>query len=160
VRYAWVLHSRHNWGKVTAAVVSNYREDIQWLHRDTAYLLLAISECWSESLRANSDDEMTFTCDPVAFEIPLVSGTDNFITAHHEFLCESNGNCKSTRIFCSLFNDASSVTKTNSVEWKGDKWMTNWKGCVERKRSCNNFKVKCRYSLGGTRENYENPQSG
>jgi hypothetical protein len=41
-----------------------------------------------------------------------------------------------------------------SVEWQGDKWMTNQKG-LGKKRPWPNFKVLSRHMPGGTDENHE-----
>jgi hypothetical protein len=52
---------------------------------------------------------------------------------------------------CSTFNDAFSVTQTilYSVEWKDDKWMTNWKRCG-RTRSWPNYPGICLKGLRKT----------
>jgi hypothetical protein len=42
----------------------------------------------------------------------------------------------------------------NSIEWKGDTWMMNWKG-FWMKQSWPNFKVLSRHSSGETEENHE-----
>jgi hypothetical protein len=49
-------------------------------------------------------------------------------------------------LVCNLFKDAFSVTfiRLYSVEWKGDRWMMNWKGCG-RKQSLPNFNVLSRH---------------
>jgi hypothetical protein len=57
---------------------------------------------------------------------------------------------------CSLFNYAFQWLRPYSVQWKGDRWVMNWKGCG-RKRSWPNVKVVSQHLSLGT-EDYEDPQ--
>jgi hypothetical protein len=56
---------------------------------------------------------------------------------------------------CSLFNDAFQQLRLNNVEWKGDKWVMNWKW-FGRKRLWPNFKELYQHSCRGAEENQEN----
>jgi hypothetical protein len=53
---------------------------------------------------------------------------------------EMLGSKRFTVFICSLFDDAFSVIRLYSIEWKDNRWMINWKG-FGRKWSWPNFKV-------------------
>jgi hypothetical protein len=60
--------------------------------------------------------------------------------------------------FCTLLNEAFSVTKIIWQRITDDKWWVNWKGAW-KEAVMTEFKVLSRHSPGGTEENHEKPQN-